>query len=119
MQDFMGNRHWRNMYIWAIEDPQKNTYDKYKYDDGGFTPINIDANDTYAVQMKRAGATHIYNMSVIGNQDYPPQKQIDLQDCVEIIQSPYSCANAILNPNNNLRAQHGPGMYQKFLRRQL
>lgn len=98
LRDFAHNKTWSKLYVYGTQ-PQKQDQElgRWNYDTGAHTPIFIDSNNEYSVQMKRnASVSDPYRVSLMGNA--PPREQASFRQCVRNTKAPFICYNDMFGP---------------------
>lgn len=110
VRDYLSNPHWRKLYILGSQ-PQNPELGRWNYDTGAHTPLFIDANSQYVVQMRRSSSIeNPYHVSLT-NRNSNPIVQDSFRQCSRETKAPYQCYNSLINqqrgttPTNVLMGQ--------------
>ena len=109
-RDYLSNPHWRKLYEIGSRS-QNPELGRWNYDTGAHTPLFIDANQDYVVQMRRSSSVeNPYHVSLT-SRDACPVVQQSFRACTRETKAPYQCFNSMIHiqrgttPNNVLMGE--------------
>jgi len=94
LRDSLQSPHWRSLYTWGSESPQSKYYSKTSYNDGGFVPLVIDANQQTSTQMQRGGK-YVYSIGAVSPSLQQRNVMGEINGCVDHTHDPNYCTRHI------------------------
>jgi hypothetical protein len=114
VSDYFENPTWRTLYVLAQKGyfagkGDDNRYSKQNYNEGGYSPLFIMANDRYTVQLNRHNSQSPYDSGIIYKGPGSTRHHEKLETCVDSRNNPYLCARTILDTPPPTNTNYGYG----------